>query len=244
MSGNRNLQESLFVLQEIRDIPPILDRRQWNALLNHGLEKPCSYIIRKNPSDSTIIEAINGITGKIDYSGTNTSTVIQSAIDALTSGGTIYLKELELPAVTYGNNILIIEDYQGERKAYSNLAKIRNLPRLTSDPDVTGWGSAEAGREWFNTTTKQGILWDGSLKRVFIPSAAGGGYGTLTITAGQESGSFTHGSGQIPQHVCVTPLTNLEGRNYWVSEKTSSTVTVKISSTDLSDHQFLIKVEI
>jgi len=82
MSGNRNLQESLFVLQEIRNIPPILDRRQWNALLDHGLEKPCSYIIRKNPSDSKIIEAINGTTGKIDYSGTNASTVIQSAINA------------------------------------------------------------------------------------------------------------------------------------------------------------------
>jgi len=68
--------------------------RDWNALLDHGLEKPASYIIRKNGS---YYEAINGSTGKIDYggannaggvSGTDAATVIQSALNALTSGRT------------------------------------------------------------------------------------------------------------------------------------------------------------
>jgi len=62
--------------------------RDWNALLDHGLEKSASYIIRKNGS---YYEAINGSTGKIDYggennrggvSGSDASSVIQHAINA------------------------------------------------------------------------------------------------------------------------------------------------------------------
>jgi len=72
--------------------------RDWNALLDHGLEKPASYIIRKNGS---YVEAINGSTGTIDYGGANdaggvsgsdASAVIQSAIDALPDGGTIVIR--------------------------------------------------------------------------------------------------------------------------------------------------------
>jgi len=71
----------------------------WNALLDHGLEKSASYIIRKNGS---YVEAINGSTGKIDYggqnnaggvSGTDATTVIQSAINALTDGGMVFVKK-------------------------------------------------------------------------------------------------------------------------------------------------------
>jgi len=76
-------------MSEIRTIPPQLTRDQWNALLDHALEKPASYIIRNN---NGTIEAINGSTGKIDYSGTDASTVIQSAINALTNGGKIFIK--------------------------------------------------------------------------------------------------------------------------------------------------------
>jgi len=72
--------------------------RDWNALLDHGLEKPASYIIRKN---GNYYEAINGSTGKIDFgginnaggvSGTDAATVIQQAINALTDGGRIFIK--------------------------------------------------------------------------------------------------------------------------------------------------------
>jgi len=104
--------------------------------------------------------------------------VIQSAINALGSG-TIYLKEIELPAtVTYGNKIFIVEDYQGERKIYSNLGKFR-LPLLTTDPDTTGWGLAEKGRWWFNTSVNKIKMWDGS-KIVTIPATEIGGAGMVS----------------------------------------------------------------
>jgi len=74
--------------------------RDWNALLDHGLVKPASYIIRKNGS---YYEAINGSTGKIDYggqnnaggvSGTDAATVIQNAINAAANAdqGLIFIK--------------------------------------------------------------------------------------------------------------------------------------------------------
>lgn len=33
---------------------------------------------------------------------------------------------------------------------------------LTSDPDTTGWGSAQAGSQWFNKTDMQFRGWNGS----------------------------------------------------------------------------------
>jgi len=54
------------------------------------LPQEASYIIMKE--DNTIY-AINGKTGKADYLGTVASTVIQSAIDALTDGGKIFIKK-------------------------------------------------------------------------------------------------------------------------------------------------------
>ncbi len=50
----------------------------------------CDYLIYIS---GTAINAVNGMTGNIDYSGTNAATVIQNAIDALpTRGGIIHLK--------------------------------------------------------------------------------------------------------------------------------------------------------
>jgi parallel beta-helix repeat protein len=62
----------------------------WNQLLDHGIEKPVRSIIRKK-ADGTI-EAINGSTGKIEYSGTDAATVINSAIAVLTNGSRILVK--------------------------------------------------------------------------------------------------------------------------------------------------------
>jgi hypothetical protein len=76
----------------------LVDEYDWNGLLDHSLEKCASFIIRKNGS---YIEAVNGSTGKIDYggsgnaggaSGDNAAAVIQAAIDALSSGGKIFVK--------------------------------------------------------------------------------------------------------------------------------------------------------
>jgi len=51
---------------------------------------PTSYQIETN---GTTIWAINGETGVIDYSGTDAVTVIQDAVDALTDGGSIFIKK-------------------------------------------------------------------------------------------------------------------------------------------------------
>lgn len=88
---------------EIRTIPPKLTQDEWNALLDHSLEKTASYIVRVNGS---YYEAIGGKgtsdAGKIVYGGassagsidgTSAGAVIQAANDALTSGGIIFIKQ-------------------------------------------------------------------------------------------------------------------------------------------------------
>jgi len=52
-------------------------------------EQEASYIIF---TDGTYYYAKNGLTGKIDYAGTDASTVIQNAVNALASGGKILIK--------------------------------------------------------------------------------------------------------------------------------------------------------
>lgn len=42
--------------------------------------------------DGSTIKAVNALTGAVDYSGTDAATVIQAAIDALTSGGRIFIR--------------------------------------------------------------------------------------------------------------------------------------------------------
>jgi len=93
--------------------------RDWNALLDHGLEKTASYIIRKNGS---YVEAINGSTGKIDYGGANNAggvsgsdaaAVIQATVDALSLDGGkisfkngIYQGDIILDAISKGIEVL------------------------------------------------------------------------------------------------------------------------------------------
>ncbi|MGC9203179.1 MAG: glycosyl hydrolase family 28-related protein, partial [Thermoproteota archaeon] len=52
--------------------------------------EPYSYEIY---TDGTTVYAKNGKTGQIEFSGTDAATVIQNAINALTDGGTVYLKK-------------------------------------------------------------------------------------------------------------------------------------------------------
>jgi parallel beta-helix repeat protein len=58
-------------------------------------EQTASYIIWK---DGSTYYAKNGHTGQIDYSGSDASTVIQTTINALTSGGEIFIKSGEYQA--------------------------------------------------------------------------------------------------------------------------------------------------
>jgi hypothetical protein len=73
---------------DIRVIPPRLTKTEWNALLDHSLEKSVSYIIRSG-SSSGLYEAINGSTGIINSSGPDAAMVFQNAT-AL--GGKIHVK--------------------------------------------------------------------------------------------------------------------------------------------------------
>ena len=52
---------------------------------------PYSYLVFYD-SSASLYKAMNGITGAIDYSGTNAATVIQSAISGAPVGGSIYLQ--------------------------------------------------------------------------------------------------------------------------------------------------------
>ena len=62
---------------------------EWNNLTGYGLVKPASYIIDKS---GDTYRALNGSTGKIDYSGTDAASVIQSAISAAPTGTSIFFK--------------------------------------------------------------------------------------------------------------------------------------------------------
>ncbi len=72
-------------------LSPLLAKAQPSTIIEAGSNvDTASYIIFK---DGNTIYAKNGTTGKIDYSGTDASTVIQSIVDTLTAtGGRIYFK--------------------------------------------------------------------------------------------------------------------------------------------------------
>jgi len=115
--------------------------RDWNALLDHGLEKPASYIIRKNGS---YVEAINGSTGKIDYGGVNNaggvsgsdaSAVIQQTLNSMKEYDSLVVKcDIEL------TNTLVISERH---------LTIRFLGNITADGvDAIHLGTAESGAGW------------------------------------------------------------------------------------------------
>jgi len=67
--------------------------RSSQAQENPATEREESYIIFIDSEDGNKIKARNGITGKIDYSDADAATVIQNAIDGLTNGGKIFVKQ-------------------------------------------------------------------------------------------------------------------------------------------------------
>jgi len=67
--------------------------------------------------------------GGTNYSDADLDNVIDLAIAALSSGGMIWLKELQLPGTVgaYDSTILIVEEYQGTLKFYSNNTQIGEI---------------------------------------------------------------------------------------------------------------------
>jgi len=79
--------------------------RDWNALLDHGLEKSASYIIRKN---GDYYEAINGSTGKIDYGGANNAGGVNGSDAAAVIQATIgVIRDLQSDSFLIGGKILL-----------------------------------------------------------------------------------------------------------------------------------------
>jgi hypothetical protein len=74
-------------MSDFAPIPPKADKTNWNALLDHGLEKACSYIVRMN---GATCEAVNGKTGLISFSSANVDTVMSNIIAA--GGKIIFVK--------------------------------------------------------------------------------------------------------------------------------------------------------
>ena len=70
-----------------------------------------SYIISVSDNDG-IIESMNGITGNIDFSGTDAGTVIQNSINAVISGGIIFIKsgvyKITKQEPIFTNNISVV----------------------------------------------------------------------------------------------------------------------------------------
>jgi len=231
-------------LPRVRKIPPRLTAELWNDLIDDYPRKSlCQYVIYRE-NDTYYADAT--FKGGRDYSGTDASTVIQLAIDALTDGGTIFLKEIQLPTpVTYGDNILIIEEYQGERKIYSNKGKWRT-PSLSTHPDTTGWGTAEKGRMWYNESINKLCFWDGSTIQT-LPSAIGVGTYKLspsytiytdgtTIYAMDEDGNIVF-SGTDASTVIQSALDALtDGGLVFIKKGTytiNSRLTIKYSKTTI-----------
>jgi len=85
-------------------------------LIDRTVQSPVeafSYIVFR---EGDIVKAKNGITGHIDFMGTDASTVIQQAINALSGGGVVFVKDINPATFTIAsvpNHVLVIVSYRG-----------------------------------------------------------------------------------------------------------------------------------
>jgi len=117
-----------------------------------GLEVPASYIIYKSGSE---YRARNGLTGEIEFSGTDAATVIQQAIDGLTDGGIIFISTGIYPietSIAIKNNIHIIGEGWG---IYPWNTKVTVLQKSANIDLITVDGTAEDHVEGFSLENLQ-----------------------------------------------------------------------------------------
>ena len=75
---------------------------------------------------------------------------------------------------------------------YAFFLNLLLAPKVATDPDTTGWGSAQKSYTWFNLTEGRYKYWSGSAKLTF-PSASSGGapvdasYVTINAEAGLDA---------------------------------------------------------
>ena len=85
----------------------------------YTMQKPYSYIVGSVVSGETTYYTLqNGTTGSLDWYSTNKTAVQEAATGNLTSGGSIYLKNIEWDTNLSYTDITIIEDYQGTVNYY------------------------------------------------------------------------------------------------------------------------------
>lgn len=97
------------------------------------------YTVFLNSSTAQWEGRCNKCGGTDASSNATLATVLAEVITLLPSGGTIYLKAAALPGgLTYGSIILIIVDYQGIRKFYSNNAQIGEVGANDYQTTATG----------------------------------------------------------------------------------------------------------
>jgi hypothetical protein len=110
---------------------------------------------------------------KIDFQSTNLTLVEQCALGNFSSG-LLYLKDVQFnTALTLENTEIVIEEYQGSYRSYSNQGKGFLLMKLAVDPDTSGWGDAQIPYWWYNTGEDTIKYWNGSAT-VLVPGIGGG----------------------------------------------------------------------
>jgi hypothetical protein len=147
--------------------------------------------------------------GNIDFSGplSDKAVVQQAVMDAVAAagGGTVLIKEDTLHGtVTYGDTVLIIEEYQGRRKAYSNKGMILD-PRFATDPTTSGWGTGESGRNWYSTGNQVQKYWNGTEKVTVLGSISTPKKSVHGTASGKSPITVAHGLGAAPNVVLLTP---------------------------------------
>jgi hypothetical protein len=110
--------------------------------------------------------AWNNKCGGTNYSEATLVAAINDAIAALSSGGMIWLKELQNPGGlnSYSSSILIVEEYHGTIKFYSNNVQIGEI----------GSDNYQTTSEDFSTYTPTGSVFNGRVVTVYSTSYIGG----------------------------------------------------------------------
>ena len=144
----------------------------YNNILDHALEKGVSYIIRKNGST---YEAINGSTGKIDYSSADAATVIQQSCNALTAGRTTTEKIVidgSFNLGSYGTQELTAYNSVVEEWDYGvlvpNYTEIEIQGKITSSADIVSFLIADSHDIWIHGGTIKGSTSDDSGIKIAI----------------------------------------------------------------------------
>jgi len=146
---------------------PELIVRKWDG--------PYSFMIFR---EHGVYKARRGDTGEVQFKDPSKSVVIQNAINSLLQGGTIFLKEVQLPSgLSIPTNVLIVEDYQGVRSFYTGRdvyppavetanytifkdgALVKARSGQTGEVEFSDEDAAAVVQDAINALTDGGIVW-------------------------------------------------------------------------------------